>query len=150
MTEIKSTKHKTQITNKPQAPSHKQITMNEITNNNNYDLEDRTLEFSKRIIHLVKRLPKNTANFKLMDQLVRSGTSIGANYREANDSISKKDFLHRMRISRKEARETTYWLELLIEANSEFKKDIDLLSKECKELRNILSAILTKSENKSL
>jgi four helix bundle protein len=122
--------------------------MNKITNNNNYDLEDRTLEFSKRIIRLVKKLPQNTVNFKLTDQLVRSGTSVGANYREANDAISKKDFLHRMRISRKEARETTYWLELLVETNLEFKKEIDLLLEECKELRNILSAILTKSEMK--
>ena len=123
--------------------------MTEITNKNNYDLEDRTLEFSKKVIFLVKKLSKDTINFKLTDQLVRSSTSVGANYREANDAISKKDFLHRMRISRKEARETTYWLELILEANPEFTKEGDFLLKECKELRNILSAILTKSEKQN-
>lgn len=61
-------------------------------NSKQYDLEDRTLEFGKRIIRLAKALPKNTVNFKLVDQVVRSGTSMGANYREANETETKKDF----------------------------------------------------------
>lgn len=110
------------------------------------NLEDRTLEFAKVVIHLCKDLPKNTVNFELLKQLVRSGTSIGANYREANDALSKKDFLHRMRISRKEAKETQYWLELIIEANPEFKERIEPLLQESMELVKILSSIIVKSQ----
>lgn len=57
-----------------------------------YDLEERTLDFGKRIIRMAKSLPKNTINFKLINQVVRSGTSVGANYREANETETKKDF----------------------------------------------------------
>lgn len=113
--------------------------------NKKYDLEDRTLEFSKKVIRLSSKLLKNTINFKLVDQLVRSATSIGANYREANDALSKKDFIHRLRISRKEAKETIYWLTLLLEANPMSKKEIEPLIKESEELRNILSSIINKS-----
>lgn len=91
------------------------------------NLDDRTLEFAKRIIHLCRALPKDTVNLELKKQLIRSGTSIGANYREANDALSKKDFVYRLRISRKEAKETQYWLMLVIEANIEFEKRIELL-----------------------
>src|SRR3989344_9546885 len=64
-------------------------------------LDERTLEFGKRIIRLIKELPKNTVTIELTKQLTRSGCSIGANYREANDALSKKDFVHRLRIARK-------------------------------------------------
>jgi len=67
-----------------------------------YDLEERTLDFGKRTIRMAKSLPKNTINFKLIDQVVRSGTSMGANYREANETETKKDFKYRIRICRKE------------------------------------------------
>ena len=120
--------------------------MNKNTNNKQYDLEDRTLDFGKNTIKLCKTLPKNIINLELIKQLMRSSCSIGANYREANDAISKKDFLHRTRIARKEARETTYQLNLILESNPEFNNQIEILTKECQELRNILSAILTKSE----
>jgi four helix bundle protein len=109
-------------------------------------LEDRTLEFSKRVIRLCKELQKDVINIELIKQIIRSATSIGANYREANECLGKKDFLHRLRISRKEAKETTYWLELIIEANPEKKKEAELLLQETIELRNILSSIITKSE----
>ncbi|MFH0972884.1 MAG: four helix bundle protein [Patescibacteria group bacterium] len=111
-----------------------------------YDLEDRTLEFSRRIIRLTKALPKNTVNFKLIDQVVRSGTSMGANYREANETETKKDFKYRIRICRKEGKETIYWLQLIIEANPEFKKRVDPLLQETIELVKIFAAILIKSE----
>lgn len=88
-------------------------------------------------------MDKNTVNFKLIDQLIRSAGSIGANYREANDALSKKDFVHRLKISRKEAKETIYWLKLLQEANTSNKKIQPLIS-EAEELRNILSAIIKK------
>lgn len=75
---------------------------------------------------------------------MRSGCSIGANYREANDALSKKDFVYRMRVSRKEAKETVYWLELLAEACSELQTEIDLLIQEAYELVKILSSIIEK------
>ena len=73
-----------------------------------YDLEERTLTFAKRVINFCKSLPNNTVNFKLVDQLIRSAGSIGANYREVNESLGEKDFLMRLRISRKEAKETSF------------------------------------------
>lgn len=108
-------------------------------------MEDRTLQFAKEIIHLCKQLQNNTINFKLIDQIVRSAASIGANYREANDALGKKDFVNRLRISRKEAKETSFWLELILDSNPEFSNKIQLLSKERLELRNILSSIISKS-----
>ncbi|MFA5187828.1 MAG: four helix bundle protein [Patescibacteria group bacterium] len=82
-----------------------------------FDLEDRTLIFGKEIIHLCKSLPANTINFRLIDQIIRSGTSMGANYREANETETKKDFKHKIRICLRECKETGYWLELIEEAN---------------------------------
>ena len=110
-----------------------------------FDLEERTLIFAKQIIIFCKKLPNNTINFKLIDQLIRSAGSIGANYREANDSLGKKDFIHRLRISRKESKETIFWLELVKEANKDIS--IDSLINECSQLRNILSAIIKKVDN---
>ncbi len=109
-----------------------------------YDLEDRTLEYSKRIIRLAKALPKNTINLKLTDQIIRSGTSMGANYREANETETKKDFKYRMRICRKEGEETIYWLNLIIEANPKLKERIKSLLQETTELVKIFAAILEK------
>ena len=108
------------------------------------NLDDRTLAFAKRIIHLCKSLKKDTINIELAKQCIRSGCSVGANYREANDSLGKKDFVHRLRISRKEAKETHYWLELIIEANNELKERIEPLKIETHELVKILSAIIEK------
>src|SRR3989304_7976108 len=88
-----------------------------------FDLENRTLEFAKKVIDLVKKLPRNIANLELSRQIIRSGGSVGANYREANDSLGKKDFIMRLRISRKEAKETLHWLELLVEANPDQKEE---------------------------
>lgn len=108
-----------------------------------YNLEVRTLQFAKNIIDICKKIPKNSVNLPLINQIIRSSTSIGANYREANDGLGKKDFIHRLRIARKEAKETSYWLELLTETDPQ--TDFSLLIKECKELRNILSSIISKS-----
>ncbi len=73
-----------------------------------FDLEKRTTEFAKDVIRLCKILPKNIINNRLVDQIIRSAGSIGANYREANDALGNKDFLHRLKISRKEAKETLH------------------------------------------
>src|SRR4030066_1359127 len=111
-----------------------------------FDLEDRTLRFAKEIINFCKKLPNNTINFKLIDQIIRSAGSMGANYREANDSLSKKDFIHRLRITRKESKETIFWLELIKESNKNV--NINNLIDECSKLRNIFSTIINKNEIK--
>ena len=110
-----------------------------------YDLEDRTLEFGKRVLRLAKALPKNQINLILSSQIIRSGTSIGANYREANETSTKKDFLFRMRICKKEAKETHYWLCMIIEANPNFEKRIKPLLQESVELVKIFASIVVKS-----
>jgi len=117
---------------------------------NNWDLEKRTTDFAKRVVRLCRSLPKDAVNNRLVGQIVGSAGSVGANYREANDALGKKDFLNRLRIARKEAKETLHWLELLNEANagSELKDEMRVLWKECEELKNILSSIISKSEPK--
>jgi four helix bundle protein len=125
---------------------NKQITNNNLQSQKKYrNLEERTLDFSKRIIRMCKSLRHNTVNRKLVDQCLRSGASVGANYREANEALGKKDFLYRIRVSRKEAKETSYWLELIIEANQDMDDRIQPLLQESIEIRNILSSILDKS-----
>jgi len=114
------------------------------SNNHKFDLEDRTLEFAMNVVRLCKQLPSNSVNREIISQLVRSGGSVGANYREANDALSKKDFGYRIKISRKEAKETYYWLQLLKEANAEFKGEIDVLLQEALELKSIFSSIAAK------
>ena len=110
-----------------------------------FDLEDRTLTFSKNVIRFCKQLKQDTINRELISQLIRSSGSVGANYREANDALSKKDFGHRIRIARKEAKETQYWLQLLAEAaSSEPNGDLKGLLQEASELKNILSSIAQK------
>lgn len=113
-----------------------------------FDLEKRTTEFAKQIILLCRKLPKDAVNNRLVGQVVGSSGSIGANYREANDSLGKKDFAHRLKISRKETKETIHWLELIDIANQSFKEDISSLTKEAVELRSIFSAIIKKFENR--
>ena len=109
-----------------------------------FDLEQRTTEFAKQVIRLCKALPRNPINDRLVGQIAGSAGSVGANYREANDALGKKDFVHRMKISRKEAKETIHWLELIEEANAEFKLMVEPLAKEADELKKILSAIIDK------
>lgn len=110
-----------------------------------FDLEKRTTEFAKSVIRLCKLLPKNSMNGRLIGQIVGSAGSVGANYREANDALGKKDFIFRLKISRKESKETIHWLELIKEANPEFSEQMKDIEQEANELRNILSAIIKKS-----
>ena len=113
-------------------------------NSKKYDLEERTLEFSKRVIDLVNKLPRNSINIQLISQVIRSAGSIGANYREANEALGKKDFYMRTRISRKEAKETQYWLELILYNNKQLKVNLEPLIRESIELLKIFSAIISK------
>ncbi|MCL4390182.1 four helix bundle protein, partial [Patescibacteria group bacterium] len=96
---------------------------------NNYDLEERTARFSEKLIEFLKRILKNSITIPLVDQAVRSGTSIGANYREANGASSKKDFQNKIFISKKEAKETVYWLRLIGGS-----LDDEKLKGECRQL----------------
>jgi four helix bundle protein len=110
-----------------------------------FDLEERTLAFAKRVIHLCKSVGQHTINRELISQLIRASGSIGANYREANDALSKKDFVHRIKITRREAKEAHYWLQLFEAANPEADGEIQALSREAVELKKIFSAIADKS-----
>jgi four helix bundle protein len=112
-----------------------------------FDLEKRTTMFAKRTIHLCHALPKNAMNNRLIGQLTGSAGSIGANYREANDSLGKKDFLLRMRIARRESKECLHWLELVAEANPDMVKRMQALVKEGTEIKKILSTIITKTDH---
>ena len=121
--------------------------MTETRNPKPYDLEERTFQFAKNVASYVGKLPKNISNLEYGRQGIGSSGSIGANYTEANEALSKKDFVMRIKICRKEAKEATYWLRLIIETNEEkFKAEGERLFKEALELKKILSAILKKSE----
>lgn len=118
-------------------------------NHKKYDLEDRTLAFAKRVRRFVKNIHKTLSNFEDGKQVIRSSGSVGANYIEANEAVSKKDFLLRIKICRKEAKETRYWLELIdVESNDEHENERMSLAKEATELMNIFGAILRKSEQR--
>jgi len=112
-----------------------------------YNLEKRTTNFAKMVVQLCRALPVDSINDRLTGQAVGAAGSIGANYREANDALGKKDFIMRLKIARREAKECQHWLELLLDANLNREKDIQLLLKESEELRNILSSIIVKSES---
>jgi|ERR1041385_4427150 four helix bundle protein len=110
-----------------------------------YDLEDRTLKFAKQVSTFVERVPKTVSNIEYCKQLVRSSGSIGANYIEANESLGKKDFLMRIKICKKESKETRYWLELITCNDADNEKRL-ILFQESVELMNIFGAILRNSQ----
>ena len=89
-----------------------------------YDLEERTYQFAKDVAVFIKKIPKTTGNIEYSKQVIRSSGSVGANYIEANESLSKKDFNMRIKICRKEAKETSYWLRLLVETNDKDQSTI--------------------------
>jgi four helix bundle protein len=112
-----------------------------------YDLEERTFRFAQAVRVFVKKLPITVANAEDIKQVVKSSGSIGANYIEANESLSKKDFILRIKISRKEAKETIYWLRLIdCGDNTVLASDCEGLLQEAVELKLILSSILKKSD----
>lgn len=109
-----------------------------------YDLEERTYMFAKNCRLLIQSLPKNLSNMEDGKQLIRSSGSIAANYIEANEKLGDKDFKFRLKIARKEAKETLLWLNLLKDLNHNFDSDLETLLNEADELRKILSAIINK------
>lgn len=106
-----------------------------------YDLEERTTKFGEDIINFVKKLKENTMNKPLITQLIRSATSIGANYMEANQASSKRDFRNKIYICRKESNETKHWLRMIAKANPEKSKECRKFWKEAHELTLIFSKI---------
>ena len=119
--------------------------MNQISNSKQYDLEERTYRFAKRVNEYVNKLPKTISNIENGKQLVRSGGSVGANYIEANESLSKKDFKMRVKISKKETKESRYWLSLT-QPFPQNQKEKEYLIQEATELMKIFGAILEKSK----
>lgn len=122
--------------------------MIENSNSPIYDLEERTFQFAKNIRIWIKSLTKTISNVEDSKQLVRASGSVGANYIEANESLSKKDFVFRIKICRKEAKESGYWLRLILEANENIqdKKFGESLFQESIELKKIFSSIEGKTK----
>ena len=119
--------------------------MTEIQNSKQYNLEDRTWKFAKKVREFVKKLPRTISNLEDSKQVIRSSGSIGSNYIEANESLSKKDFVMRVKICRKEAKETIYWLKL-VEMNNivNLENESKILISEATELMKIFGGILEK------
>lgn len=110
-----------------------------------YDLSDRTFKFSQDLLKFCRKVRQDHITKPMISQLVRAGTSIGANYSEADSANSKKDFINKISISKKEANETKYWLKLIAEEGPEHKEEISCLFKEAQELHLIFSAIIRKA-----
>jgi len=112
-----------------------------------YDLEERTFMFALNTRAFIKKLSKNNANFEDGKQLIRASGSVAANYIEVNESLSKKDFIYRIKICRKEIKESRLFLRLLDTRNNiEYNEERDKLTQESTELMKIFGAILVKSE----
>jgi four helix bundle protein len=106
-----------------------------------YDLEERCAAFGEAVIGFAKRVPVSPVTRPLVDQLVRAATSIGANYCEADDAESKKDFRHKIGVCRKESKETKYWLRMVVAAEPSLRNEARSLWQEAKELNLIFGAI---------
>jgi len=117
--------------------------MEKTTNPKPYNLGERTLKFAKRVRDYVRALPKDIASIEDGKQLVKSSGSVGANYIEAEDALSKKDFVVRIKICKKEAKESIYWLEL-IEPKENYLNEKQALSQEATELMKIFGSIVIK------
>lgn len=112
-----------------------------------YELEERLICFSEAVIELCQKLPKNQLNNPIINQLIRTATSIGANYCEANGASSKKDFKNKIHICKKESQETNYWLRLLLKTNKEFGKEINMLRDEVSQFVLIFGKIVSTINN---
>lgn len=115
----------------------------------NIDIHDRIYGFVIRVINMTKVLPKTEPNKVLINQVLRSATSMGANDQEADGSLTKKDFIHNYVIVRKEGKETCYWLSLIADTNVDIAEKLQDLKQEGKEIVKIVSAIIIKTKNKN-
>ena len=117
---------------------------------NTYDLEERTAAFAEKVIDFVRALKQDAVNKRMIEQLVAASGSIGANYCEAVEAESKKDFIHKIGIAKKEIKETKHWLRLLAHANSDRRNEARELWQETHELLLIFSKIIRSSREKKL
>jgi len=117
------------------------VVREEADTNRVYDLEERTARFGEAIIDFAKTVPQNPVTNRIITQLIGAGTSVGANYAEADDAVSKKDFLKSIGTCRKEARETKHFLRMIVRAVPESKPEARMLWLEAKELHLIFSKI---------
>lgn len=121
--------------------------MIEKQNTKTYDLEERSFKYAKQVREYIRKLQRTISNFEDIPQLIRSSGSIGANYIEANEAISKKDFIHRIKICRKESKESMFWLRLIDTGNDQnLEKEREELTGEAIELMKIFSSIMRKSQ----
>jgi four helix bundle protein len=118
--------------------------MPKLSRNKPYDLEERTYKFTREIIVFVNACPKTIVNSELVRQLIRSSGSVGANYIEAREALSKKDFAMRVKICRKEVKESAYWLKLLDIRDDNIEKKRQALLTESTELLRIFASIVKK------
>ena len=109
-----------------------------------FDLEEPTAMFGEAVIDFAKRVPISPLTQRLVDQLVGAGTSVGANYCEADDAVSKKDFRHKISICKKEARETKFFIRMIVRAVPDLREDAKPLWQEAKELHLIFAKIYRK------
>lgn len=110
-----------------------------------YDLEERTAKFGEDIIEFAKKVSQNVITVPLVSQIIKAGTSVGSNYCEADCTESRKDFEHKLGISKKEAKETKHWLRMIAKSAPELKNDARKLWKESNELQRIFISIIKKS-----
>ncbi len=123
--------------------------MDQSLDKNKYDLEERTAQFAEKVIDFVRSLTGDMVNSKIIAQLVGAAGSIGANYCEATEAESKKDFIHKIGICKKEIKETRHWLRLLARSEPQYKDEIRKPWKEAQELLLIFSKIIRSSKNKT-
>ena len=114
-----------------------------------FDLEERTSRFGENVILLVKKISRTPTNQILMDQIVRSATSVGSNYMEATAAESRKDFLHKISLCKKEAKESRHWVRMLVVENPDMSPELLILQREAHELTLIFSAIVGKIRQKT-
>jgi len=133
------------LNSKPETLSSKQTQMPKTHNSKPYDLGDRTFRFAKMVRNYVNALPKTLGNIEDGRQLIKASGSVGANYIEAEEALSRKDFVMRIKISRKEAKERGYWLELTEPKEQQTNQKQDLI-KEATELTKIFGSIVEKSK----
>src|SRR4030042_6256896 len=118
--------------------------MNQVPNANKYNLEERTARFGEKVIELCKKIPVNVITRPIINQLIKAATSVGANYCEADDAESKRDFKHKIGIVKKESRESKHFLRMFEVAVPEFKDEILVLWQEAKEINLIFNSIYKK------
>lgn len=112
---------------------------------NKYDIHERIFSFIVEVINLLNKLPKTTTNLIFINQVTRSVTSMGANDQEADGALTKKDFIHKFTLVRKESKETVFWIRIIGKTNSKFNDEIETLVKEGNEIIAIVSTIIKNS-----